>query len=349
MKIAANQVNNYINSFKDDLRAVLVYGPNSGLVRERISLITNRVTTTPSDPFQVIDINTQNIINKKSILLDEVLAISFNGERRVLVVRGSGEEILPSIKNVLDDDSANHPLAALVIIGSDNLSPRSSLRRFFEQNEGCAALPCYDDDKATTSMLISKALEEENIKSMPGAFNTILNLLGNDRLLNQQEIEKLTTFVGPDQELTEEMVMDCLGDNAEATNDEVILGAAEGNYEILMLNLNRIWENGSNPINVIRSAQRHFQRLHFVLSAINAGISVDTAIKQLKPPIFWRATSRFKTQLNIWSIELIESSLLRLTEAEISIIKGNIPGPLACDRALLSISQFAKKSKIKKI
>ena len=98
MKIAANQVNNYINSFKDDLRAVLVYGPNSGLVRERISLITNRVTTTPSDPFQVIDINTQNIINKKSLLLDEVLAISFNGERRVLVVRGSGEEILPSIK-----------------------------------------------------------------------------------------------------------------------------------------------------------------------------------------------------------------------------------------------------------
>ena len=115
-----------------------------------------------------------------------------------------------------------------------------------------------------------------------------------------------------------------------------------------MLNLNRIWENGSNPINVIRSAQRHFQRLHFVLSALNAGISVDTAIKQLKPPIFWRVTSRFKTQLNIWSIELIESSLLRLTEAEISIIKGNIPGPLACDRALLSISQFAKKSKIKK-
>ena len=348
MKIAANQVNNYINSFKGDLRAVLVYGPNSGLVRERISLITNKVATNRSDPFQVIDINTQNIIKQNSILLDEVLAISFNGERRVLVVRGTGDEILPSITDVLDDESANHPLAALVIIGSDNLTPRSSLRRLFEQSKSCIALPCYDDDKSTVSMLVTKSLEKEKIKCMPGALNTILSLLGNDRQLNRQEIEKLTLFVGPGQELTEEVVLDCLGDNAEATNEEVILSAADGNYENLMLNLNRIWENGSDPISVIRSAQRHFQRLHFVLSTVNTGESVDTALKKLKPPIFWRVTSRFKAQLNIWSLELIESSLLRLTEAEIAVIKGSIPGPLACDRALLAISQFAKKSKINK-
>jgi DNA polymerase-3 subunit delta len=349
VKIAANQVNNYINSFKGDLRAVLVYGPNTGLVRERISFLTNKTAVNPKDPFQVTEINTQSLAKHVSILLDEVLSISFSGERRVLVVRSAGEEIAPSISDVLDSELANDPLAALVIIGSDNLTPRSSLRRLFEQNDSCIALPCYDDDKATVSLLISNELASENIRTGPGALNTILGLLGNDRQLNRQEIEKLALFAGPGEELTEEMVLTCLGDNAEATNEEVILSSADGDYEGLMLNLSRIWENGSDPVSVIRSAQRHFQRLHYVLSAINTGVSVDTALKQLRPPIFWRTTSRFKSQLYIWSLEFIESSLLRLTEAEISVIKGSIPGSLACDRALLAISQFAKKSKSKKL
>lgn len=277
-------------------------------------------------------------------LVDEVLAVSFGGGRRVLVVRDGGDELTAVITTVLDNAAADHPQAALVVVSAGNLTPRSSLRRLFENNEACAALPCYPDDEAGLAQLIRGSLGAEGIAIDPSALHTAAALLGDDRQANRREIEKLMLFAGPGGQLSEEMVLACLGDSAEASTEEAVLSAAEGNYEGLAGHLGRVWADGTEPVSVIRNAQRHFQRLHYVLAQTNEGVPLDAAIKQLRPPLFWRVAGRFRAQLASWPLAAVEASLSRLTDAELSAKTTGAPAALVCDRTLMAIAQLARSN-----
>jgi DNA polymerase-3 subunit delta len=233
-------------------------------------------------------------------------------------------------------------MAALVIVAAGNLAPRSSLRRLFENDDTCAALPCFPDDEGGLVQLVRRGLDTAGIGIDPPALHAAAALLGNDRQANRQEIEKIVLFAGPNGHLSEEMVLACLGDSAEASAEQAILAAADGNYETLVDHLARVWADGTEPVAVIRNAQRHFQRLHFVLAQTRDGVSLDAALKQLRPPVFWRVAGQFRGQLAFWSLPAVESSLSRLTDAELSAKSTGAPATLVCDRALMAIAQLAR-------
>ncbi|NKB49315.1 MAG: DNA polymerase III subunit delta [Alphaproteobacteria bacterium] len=342
MKISANKVDGFIKTLSPKTQAVLVYGPDSGLVRERVDSLIRGVAEDPADPFKVAEFSASPLAKDAARLVDEVLAVSFGGGRRVLVVRDGGDELSGSVTAVLENAAANHPMAALIVVGAGNLTPRSSLRRLFEGNDACAALPCYPDDEAGLAQLLRASLAAEEIAIDPAALPAAAALLGSDRQANRREIEKLVLFAGPGGALTEEMVLACLGDSAAASTDEAVLSAADGNYDSLVENLGRVWADGTEPVAVIRNAQRHFQRLHYVLAQTSDGVALDAALKQLRPPLFWRVAGRFRSQLNTWSLASVETSLARLTDAELSAKSTGAPAALVCDRTLMAITQLAR-------
>lgn len=342
MKISANKVDGFIKSPNPDTRAVLIYGPDSGLVRERVDRVAKAVVEDPADPFGFCEFSSAQLAKDAVRLVDEVLAVSFGGERRVLIVRDGGDDLSGPVSAALDNEAGEHPLAALIVVGAGNLTPRSSLRRLFENSDACAALPCYPDDEAGLAQLVRSSLATEGIDIDPPAVHVATALLGTDRQANRREIEKLVLFAGPNGRLSEEMVVDCLGDSAEASAEEAVLSAADGNYESLVMHLGRVWADGTEPVAVIRGAQRHFQRLHYVLSQTNDGVAVDAALKQLRPPLFWRVAGRFRGQLTNWSLASVEASLSRLTDAELSAKSTGAPAALVCDRALMAITQLAR-------
>ncbi len=278
-------------------------------------------------------------------MVDEVLAVAFGGGRRVLIVRDAGDEITGAVSAALDNEAANDPMAALIIIGAGNLTPRATLRRLFENDDACAALPCFADDEAALAQLVRTNLDAAGVSFDSPALNATVALLGNDRQANRREIEKLVLFAGPNGHLSEDNVVACLGDSAEASTEQAVLAAADGNYEGLADHLVRVWADGTEPVAVIRAAQRHFQRLHFVLAQASGGIALDAAIKQLRPPLFWRVAGQFRAQLNYWSMASVESSLSRLTDAELSAKSTGAPATLVCDRALMAIAQLARSGR----
>ena len=342
MKISARKVDQFITSLNPQIRAVLVYGPDSGLVRERVTALTEEIVEDPSDAFETAEFDNYLLVKDPVRLIDEVLAVSFGGGRRVLIIRDAGDDLVGAVSSALDNAAAKHPLSALIIVAAGNLTPRSTLRRLFENNDTCAALPCYPDDEAGLAQLIRSALGTERIGIDPPALHVAAALLGTDRQANRREIEKLVLFGGPDGHLTEEMVLACLGNSAEASTEEAVMSAADGNYEGLVVHLGRVWADGTEPVAVIRSAQRHFQRLHYVLSQTNDGVALDAALKELRPPLFWRVAGRFRGQLTNWSLAMLEASMLRLTDAELSAKSTGAPAALVCDRALMAIAQLAR-------
>ena len=84
MKLAANRVESFVKA--PDVPAVLIYGPDAGLVKERLDRLTRSVLADPSDPFRLADLSMPMLKEDPARLADEIAALSMMGGRRVVQI-----------------------------------------------------------------------------------------------------------------------------------------------------------------------------------------------------------------------------------------------------------------------
>ena len=99
MKIARPE--SFLRAPDFGLLAVLVYGPDSGLVRERALDLAKGVVPDLTDPFRAVEITADALTGDSARLADEVAAIAMTGGRRVVIVREAGDRIGPARKRKL--------------------------------------------------------------------------------------------------------------------------------------------------------------------------------------------------------------------------------------------------------
>ena len=87
MKIAANRADAFARNPDDGVRAVLVYGPDDGLVRARGNALTKAVVEDPADPFRIAEVSAAGLRDAPSLIADEAAAIALTGGRRVVRFR----------------------------------------------------------------------------------------------------------------------------------------------------------------------------------------------------------------------------------------------------------------------
>ena len=341
MKISAGRVNGFVANPNPRVTAILVYGPDSGLVREHALTLSRKIVDDPTDPFRMAELTGAVIADTPARLADELLAMAFGGGQRLVVVRDAGDSVTAPLKSALEaatDADAN----AIVILEAGNLAGRSSLRKLCESRDDSAALPCYPDDGEGRARLARSMIADAGLRIPADALRTLTGRLGDDRQSNRREIEKLVLFCGADAEISEAGVLACIGDSGTTSLDETIYAAADGNIAELDLAIRRFWSDGGEPVGLMRSAQRHFQRLHRVSGLLAQGESYDNAARRLRPPVFWKVAGRFQNQSRAWSATALEQALMRLTEAELTLKSTGTPGTAACGRTLYAIASMRR-------
>jgi hypothetical protein len=73
--------------------AALVFGPDAGLVQERAETLMKSVVPDLTDPFNVADLERGRAAGRSGAAGDEAAAISMMGGRRVVRVRGAGNDL----------------------------------------------------------------------------------------------------------------------------------------------------------------------------------------------------------------------------------------------------------------
>lgn len=341
MKVSAGRVVGFVANPDPSISAILVYGPNAGLVREHCNSIALKALEDPNDPFQSVELTGAALGETPTRLADELLALSFGGGRRLVTIRDATDGITKSLERALDA-GAESGINAVALIEAGELSARSSLRKFCEKRDDCAALPCYADDEEARSNLARRLLNEAGIQIERGALRTLTGLLGDDRLSNRREIEKLILFIGPDGTAQEADVLAAVGDIGATTLDDTVFAAAGGDIGVLDRSIERFWAEGGEPIGLIRATQRHLQRLHRVAGMLESGTDYDEAAKRLRPPIFWKQRASFQRQARSWSRGQLETALARLGEAELVLKTTGTPAQAACGRTLYAIASMKR-------
>jgi DNA polymerase III subunit delta len=338
MIIAARDADRFAAAPPKTLRAALVFGPDAGLVQERAEKLMKSVVPDLGDPFNIADLSEAVLDADPARLADEAAAISMMGGRRVVRVRGAGNGLAGLFEDFLEDQ----PGDALLVVEAGDLSKGAALRKLFEDNETAAAVACYADTARSLEDLVRDALRAEGLSIAPDALADAASRLGSDRGVSRRELEKLALYCRGQKSVTLEDVRAAMGDEAEARSEEASDAAGSGDYARLDLALERLWTAEMSAVAVIRGALGHFQRLAQVRENMARGENLDSAIRQLRPPVHFLRIESFKSQARAWSGEKINDALDMLLEAETLCKTTAVPNEAVCGRTLMNIAAMAK-------
>ncbi|MDG1438046.1 MAG: DNA polymerase III subunit delta [Emcibacteraceae bacterium] len=344
MKISYRDIDVQVKKLSPQYRAVLVFGPDEGLVRERATKIAKQIVEDLQDPFLVANVNPDTLKSEPGILADEVAAISMMGGRRVIRVEGAAENTTKAAASFLENPIGD----GLIIISAGNLRPTSGLRKLFEKSKITAAIPCYEDNQASLDTLIHEVMRENGLSIDQDAVAFLQMNLGSDRLVSRSELNKLTIYMGPQGARDSDMVtLDdvaaCVGDSGALNIDTITSATISGDLRRLDETLFKAFNRGENAIAVLRSLSRKVQRMHLARGYMDQGFSADQAMGKLIPKVFAMEARRFKGDLGKWTTGRLSSAMAITSSAEQDCKTTGMPVEAICARACLRIANAAKR------
>lgn len=353
MIVKPRAVSGFLERPDPAVRAVLVYGRDEGLVRERIEALMATVVDDLRDPFRVAELTGDQLKNDPALLADEAAAIAMTGGRRTVRVRNAGNAHAEIFGGFLEDLRADPGKDAqddtLVVVEGGDLAKSSALRKVFERAANGAALPCYGDEGAGLEQVIIEHLRARHqLKVEPAALAYLAERLGADRALTRQELDKLALYKGaggPEPvtlPITLEDAQAAVGDVAAVAVDQIVFAAAGGDLATLDRALARYFTAGENPVPVLRALARHLERLHLVGSAADRGEPLDAAIKALRPPVFFKHQAAFARHARLWPTGRLKTAQQITLDAEIDCKSTGARAETVCGRALLRIASAAR-------
>ena len=338
MIVKNHEADRYVVSPPKTLSIALVYGPDAGLVQERAEKLLKTVAPDLTDAFNVADLSEAVLLADPARLADEAAAISMMGGRRVVRVRGAGNDLAGIVESFMDDPKGD----SLVVIEAGDLAKTSALRKLFDDHKSAAAIQCYPDSVRDLGDVVRDALRAEGLSIAPDALEDAVSRLGSDRGVTRKEIEKLLLYMHGKKQVALEDVRAVMGDEAEARSESACDAAASGDLVKLDRELERLWVSDTNPAQVIRSAMGHFQKLLQAREGTQRGEALDTVMKRLRPPVHFSRSAAFKAQAQRWNTDKLGEALDMLLEAEVLTRTTGVPAEAVTGRTLMNIAAMAK-------
>lgn len=286
------------NSGIDKINAVLIYGPDAGLVDELCDKAIEKLEI-EKDNLLVLDAN--ELRDKQDAVFAESCSPSMFGGRKAVIISGAGA----TDSKIISDLVMSPSLCATIIVTAGDLRP-GTLRKLFEDGENIAAIACYSDDTKTLESLIRKELSAASgIRQItPDAMSYMLSHMGGDRGITRSFLQKIAIYVSDKHVVDLEDVEKCLPDTSASSADDYMYSLTAGHINQTMVALDRLLYAGADANMLVRMLYIHFTRL---LTAVVDG--------QL-PKLFWKVADKFNMAVKIWPENEIVNVLSKLNELE---------------------------------
>ena len=340
MKLTGKRIDAFLEAPAAEVAAVLVFGPDPSLIRDRVAALVAAVAGVPADPFRCTELPAFALRSDPARLVDEAAALSFSGGRRVVRVRDAGDALTGAFSQLLSSAGAGGP--GLVVAEAGDLGKRSSLRLLFESAPAAAAIACYAEDAATLRTIIRETLAAQSLSVDGDALDFLSVQLGANRAVTRAELEKLSLYIGGPGRVTLADAMAAVGDSAALSLGAIVMAAGAGDFGTLDKALETAFAEGASPVAIIRVAAQHITRLVHAQALIAAGKTPDQAMMSLRPPVIFHQKPAFAQQMRRWSRPRLGRALELLTEAELACKTTGAPALALATRALLQVAHAAR-------
>ncbi|MFC1659247.1 DNA polymerase III subunit delta [Pseudomonadota bacterium] len=314
MKIQTYQSDNFIKNIhiQNNLRGILLYGPDLGLVSLRSKEIQTSLSKNNKNTYLVSKVYHSETKENPSIVFDEFISISMFGDKKIIILKDFPDSIYKTLES-LENKESDH----FLIIEAERLDTKSKLRQFVEKSGFFASIPCYIDDEKSIKRIIIQKFAELGFKYDKEVLDLLSSNFGGNRMIVMNEIEKLTIFAGNDKYITVNHFKECIQDVSEAQIDDLINSFTNLNIEKVHIALIKLFNENVNFTIILRSLINYFTKLQLVKSLlVLSKKSYEEAVKELRPPLFFKQAPLFAEHINIWELKNINLFLDRLNLVE---------------------------------
>jgi DNA polymerase-3 subunit delta len=338
--IKTSDIDRFIAKPDPALPIVLVYGPDAGLVRERVDALVRASVDDPNDPFAFVRIEGEELSANPSRLFEEANTIPLFGGRRAVLLRINPRYNAAAAVTAL---IASPPPDCRVIIEAGELRKTSPLRALCEKAKTAAALPCYLDDAKAVASLIDEEMRAAKLTLAPDARAALASLLGGDRLASRSELRKLAFYVMGRERVELDDVRAVVADASDQALDGVIDAAFAGDTRDVETEFGKARAGGSSPAAIVSAAIRQVANLHKMKLAVEGGDSIEFAMMLGAPPVHFSRKKDVEAALRTWSPPRLLRAMAQLAEASLDARRNAALAETIAQRTLLSIAVSARR------
>lgn len=333
MKLDAGRVEQFLKN--PGTPAVLIHGPDAGLVAERGLTLARAVEGALADPFRFAELHNPDA----GTLLAEATAASLTGGRRVIRVREAQDALAKPLESLL-----KNPPEALIILEAGELTAKSKLRALCEKAPNAAAIACYALDAARLPGAITTRLRASGITLAPDAAAWVAaNVSGEEGPLGQT-IEVLRLYAGAEHSLSLADVAACLPDGGDTSMQDAVDAALAGDAAGTDRALSLAYDEGVSPVGILRVLLGELLRLRVAAGAIAEGASAAEAMSAMRPPVFFKRQNVVARALGIWSVGALTEAVKQALAAETACKQTLIPEQAFCRQTMLALASRARRA-----
>lgn len=319
---------------------VLIYGPDAGLVRERVDALVRASVNDPADPFALARLAGEDISANPSRLVEEAHTVPlFGGRRAVHVQVGPRHNIAPAVEALAASPSPE----CRVIIEAGDLKKSSPLRKLCESAKSAVALPCYPDDARSIARLIDEEMRAANLTLAPDARAELMSLLGGDRLASRNELRKIALYAMGKERVELADVRAVAADASEQELDGVIDASFAGKIPETESEFAKARGSVGSAGAIVSAALRHVALLHKVRLLIEDGDDPRAALRHGAPFIHFSRADLAEIALRNWTSARLIRAMRQLADA---LLQTRLQPDLAdaiAHRALLTLAMSARR------
>jgi DNA polymerase-3 subunit delta len=338
MKLSVSKSAAFIERPDKSLRLVLLYGPDVGLAHERGAALAKQFVSDLTDPFAVAELGADTLHGDLARLADEMATIPMLGGWRLCRVRDASDSAFAAVDALLNNPPKGNCIA---ILEAGDLDKRSKLRLRVEDDPHAMAVPCYAEEGFALDKSVHAMLRGEGFTIDSDALAALTALLPPDRAGVRMEVDKLITscWKNAGKKIAMADVTAILSDGSAEDVDEAVWAAASFDLAKLDATLARLNAEGVQPTQLLRAMQRHILKLYEARAQMEDGRSMEEALKQLRPPVFFKRETQIKKQLQRWTLPALDRALAALVTAEAQCKSSGLPTERIGERALLGLGR----------
>jgi DNA polymerase III subunit delta len=323
-------------------RVVLVFGPDAGLVSERVNAIVKASVDDVGDPFALARLEGEELAAEPSRLIEEALTMPLFGGRRAVWVKAGSRNVAPAVEALLGEDAFNAaPAACRVVIEAGDLRRNAPLRVLCERAKNAAALACYADSERDRSRLIDDEMRSAGLSLTADARAVLIPPLGGDRAASRSEIRKLALYASGRGQVGVEDVAAVVSDASALALEDIVDAAFAGRPAELETQLAKARTAGTTAGSILFNAQRQLAQLHKWRLAIEGG---SFSLDAVQPPLHFRRRALVEAALKAWSAARLSAAMADLAAAVLESRRNPALADTIAERALLAIATQGRRS-----
>ncbi len=297
---------------KKETKLFLLYGKNSGLIKDTI----NKIEFSKGERFQYDE---KDILENEKLFFENILVKSLFVQNKTIIINRSTDKILKIIDQILDKNIED----VLVIITAENLEKKSKLRSFFEKEKNLVCIPFYPDTEKTLLKLAMDFFKNEKIAVSQINLNQILNKNLGDRENLLNELKKIKYFVKNGKKVTTETLSKLINLSEDYSTSELVDNCLAKNKNKTLTILNENNFKNEDCIAILRIFLSKTKRILTLAKDYEKNKNIDLTISSARPPIFWKDKEIVKQQIIRWNTKKLKKLIFEISEIEI-LIKKNL-------------------------